>query len=64
MEWAFAYFTWQRRSRVILEVPREPAPMSAPAEVTRILSLEEVAQADARLRKARGARERQPASRH
>jgi NADH dehydrogenase len=26
MEWAFAYFTWQRRSRVILEVPREPTP--------------------------------------
>jgi hypothetical protein len=22
-EWAWAYFTWQRRSRVILEVPRE-----------------------------------------
>jgi NADH dehydrogenase len=25
VEWAFAYFTWQRRSRVILEVPAEPA---------------------------------------
>jgi NADH dehydrogenase len=24
LEWAWAYFTWQRRSRVILEVPREP----------------------------------------
>jgi NADH dehydrogenase len=23
-EWAWAYFTWQRRSRVILEVPTEP----------------------------------------
>jgi NADH:ubiquinone reductase (H+-translocating) len=23
VEWAWAYFTWQRRSRVILEVPRE-----------------------------------------
>jgi NADH:ubiquinone reductase (H+-translocating) len=23
-EWAWAYFTWQRRSRVILEVPAEP----------------------------------------
>ena len=26
VEWAWAYFTWQRRSRVILEVPREIAP--------------------------------------
>ncbi len=25
IEWAWAYFTWQRRSRVILEVPAEPA---------------------------------------
>lgn len=25
VEWAWAYFTWQRRSRVILEVPVEPA---------------------------------------
>jgi NADH dehydrogenase len=25
LEWAWAYFTWQRRSRVILEVPREQA---------------------------------------
>jgi NADH dehydrogenase len=24
MEWAWAYFSWQRRSRVILEVPVEP----------------------------------------
>jgi NADH dehydrogenase len=24
VEWAWAYFTWQRRSRVILEVPAEP----------------------------------------
>jgi NADH dehydrogenase len=24
MEWAFAYFTWKRRSRVILEAPRPP----------------------------------------
>ena len=23
-EWAWAYFTWQRGSRVILEVPSEP----------------------------------------
>jgi NADH dehydrogenase len=60
MEWAFAYFTWQRRSRVILEIPRELAPLGAPVEVARILSLEEVAQADARLRKAR-ARDRESA---
>jgi NADH dehydrogenase len=27
VEWAWAYFSWQRRSRVILEVPQErPAP--------------------------------------
>jgi NADH dehydrogenase len=26
-EWAWAYFTWQRRSRIILEVPREPVRM-------------------------------------
>jgi NADH dehydrogenase len=24
VEWAWAYFSWQRRSRVILEVPVEP----------------------------------------
>ena len=24
IEWAWAYFSWQRRSRVILEVPAEP----------------------------------------
>jgi hypothetical protein len=24
VEWAWAYFSWQRRSRVILEVPPEP----------------------------------------
>ncbi len=28
-EWAWAYFTWQRRSRVILEVPAELAPSDA-----------------------------------
>ena len=27
MEWAFAYFTWRRRSRVILEVPSAPSAM-------------------------------------
>jgi NADH dehydrogenase len=61
MEWAFAYFTWQRSSRVILEIPREATPLGAQVEVARILSLEEVAQADARLRKARTARDRESA---
>jgi NADH:ubiquinone reductase (H+-translocating) len=32
-EWAFAYFTWQRRSRVILEVPTQPAAFAAPSVV-------------------------------
>jgi NADH:ubiquinone reductase (H+-translocating) len=41
MEWAFAYFTWQRRSRVILEVPQERTP-SLPAGA-RIIRLDEVA---------------------
>lgn len=50
VEWAFAYFTWQRRSRVILEVPAELTPSRPRNEVARILTLEEVAQADARLR--------------
>lgn len=40
MEWAFAYFTWQRRSRVILEVPRELAPSPLVAEGGRIVPLE------------------------
>jgi NADH dehydrogenase len=31
IEWAFAYFTWARRSRVILEVPHEPAAPTARA---------------------------------
>jgi NADH dehydrogenase len=62
MEWAFAYFTWERRSRVILEVPREPAPMRAPIEVARILSLDDVAKQDARIRNDK-ARDRQ-AARH
>jgi NADH:ubiquinone reductase (H+-translocating) len=37
MEWAFAYFTWQRRSRVILEVPRETASAAQPSVVGRML---------------------------
>jgi NADH:ubiquinone reductase (H+-translocating) len=31
LEWAWAYFTWQRRSRVILEVPQELPVTLAPA---------------------------------
>jgi len=31
-EWAWAYFTWQRGSRVILEVPSEP-PTAKPSVV-------------------------------
>ncbi len=31
MEWAFAYFTWRRRSRVILEVPSAPPAMTPSA---------------------------------
>ena len=43
VEWAFAYFTWQRRSRVILEVPREP-PAFGSAEVGgRIIRMSEPA---------------------
>ncbi len=41
MEWAFAYFTWQRRSRVILEVPSAPATSAAPSIVGRVIRLDE-----------------------
>jgi len=33
MEWALSYFTWQRRSRVILEVPSAPMAADAPPVV-------------------------------
>jgi NADH dehydrogenase len=39
IEWAFAYFTWQRRSRVILEIPRELTPPSVLAEGGRIIPI-------------------------
>ena len=45
-EWAFAYFTWARRSRVILEVPAEPATLAKPSVVGQVLRLD--AQADLR----------------
>lgn len=38
IEWAFSYFTWQRRSRVILEVPSEP-PSAKPSMVGQVLRL-------------------------
>lgn len=41
MEWAFAYFTWQRRSRVILEVPSAPPDMAKPSPVGQIIRLDE-----------------------
>ncbi|HEY4187882.1 MAG TPA: NAD(P)/FAD-dependent oxidoreductase [Polyangia bacterium] len=39
IEWAFSYFTWQRRSRVILEVPTAPAAMAKPSMVGQVLRL-------------------------
>ena len=41
MEWAFAYFTWQRGSRVILEVPREPETLARPSAIGAAVRLEE-----------------------
>jgi NADH dehydrogenase len=40
IEWAFAYFTWQRRSRVILEVPTAPAQAAKPSMVGPVIRLE------------------------
>jgi NADH:ubiquinone reductase (H+-translocating) len=40
MEWAFAYFTWQRRSRVILEVPTAPAPVAKPSVIGHVIRLD------------------------
>lgn len=36
-EWGWAYFTWQRRSRVILEVPQELNPKRVGYESRRLL---------------------------
>jgi len=41
IEWAFAYFTWQRRSRVILEVPREPEAQARPSVIGAAVRIEE-----------------------
>jgi NADH dehydrogenase len=40
MEWAFAYFTSQRRSRVILEVPSAPPESAKPSMVGQVLRLD------------------------
>jgi NADH dehydrogenase len=37
MEWAFAYFTWQRRSRVILEVPTAPPEVARPSMLGNVI---------------------------
>jgi NADH dehydrogenase len=39
MEWAFAYFTWGRRSRVILEVPTAPTPVAPPSMVGKVVRI-------------------------
>ena len=41
IEWAFAYFTWQRGSRVILEVPREPETLARPSAIGAAVRVEE-----------------------
>ncbi len=43
MEWAFHYFTWQRRSRVILEVPSAPGAVAKPSMIGQVLRLEQPA---------------------
>ncbi len=40
MEWALSYFTWQRRSRVILEVPSVPTAAAAPSLIGRVIRLD------------------------
>jgi NADH dehydrogenase len=39
MEWAFSYFTWGRRSRVILEVPTAPPSVAPPSMVGKMVRL-------------------------
>ncbi len=58
-EWAFSYFTWQRKSRVILEVPREAASHGPPSAVGASVRVEDevpraggVSPPSARLREA------------
>lgn len=40
MEWGYAYLTWQRSSRVILEAPPAPAPPRVPAQIARPSAVE------------------------
>jgi len=40
VEWAFSYFTWQRRSRVILEVPSEKPELAKPSVVGSVLRID------------------------
>jgi NADH dehydrogenase len=40
LEWAFSYFTWQRRSRVILEVPSEKHELAAPSMLGAVLRID------------------------
>jgi NADH dehydrogenase len=40
IEWAFAYFTWQRRSRVILEVPSAPPDIGKASVVGQAIRVE------------------------
>ena len=40
LEWAFAYFTWQRRSRVILEIPGEKHELTAPSMLGAVLRID------------------------
>jgi len=40
LEWAFSYFTWKRRSRVILEVPQEQSRYAAPSMVGSVLKVD------------------------
>jgi NADH dehydrogenase len=37
MEWAFSYLSWQRRSRVILEVPFEPQEIARPSMLGNVI---------------------------
>ena len=41
LEWGFSYFTWHRRSRLILEVPSVPPSVSKPSMVGQVLRLAE-----------------------
>jgi NADH dehydrogenase len=43
VEWAFSYFTWQRRSRIILEVPSETHALAKPSVVGAVLRIDPAA---------------------